>query len=230
MNISADCMSCIINGQLKHILPLGNEASRTALPASGEGHVMVGTQTFLSEMGITVPQDARIPQAVYASVDGQFSAVFALQYTRSKSTAAGLRTLCGYSRVKPVLTACDFILTDHFIREKLSVNVRRMVFPEREVRQHLASTPIPEDAPVVALVAKAGLAPRAYAVTGARALRATLNIGSAVHIVAGVIGLAAVIVLALNGAWDVMSATNLLGYGLVWTVPGLLITEWTRYI
>ncbi len=29
MNISADCMSCIINGQLKHILPLGNEASRT---------------------------------------------------------------------------------------------------------------------------------------------------------------------------------------------------------
>ena len=29
MNISADCMSCIINGQLKHILPLGNEATRT---------------------------------------------------------------------------------------------------------------------------------------------------------------------------------------------------------
>lgn len=28
MNISADCISCIINGQLKHILPLGNEATR----------------------------------------------------------------------------------------------------------------------------------------------------------------------------------------------------------
>ena len=193
-------------------------------------NVMVGTQEFLTEMGISVPQDAQIPYAVYAAVDGQFSAVFALQYSRSKSTAAGLRTLCGYRRVKPVLTACDFILTDQFIRNKLSVNVRRMVFPERQVRQHLAATPIPEDAPVVALVAKTGLAPKAYAVTGARALRATMNIGSAVHIVAGVIGLAAVVAMALNGALDVLSATNLLGYSLVWTVPGLLITEWTRYI
>ena len=193
-------------------------------------NVMVGTQEFLTEMGITIPEDARIPQAVYASVDGQFSAVFALQYTRSKSTAAGLRTLCGYSRVKPVLTACDFILTDHFIREKLSVNVRRMAFPEREVRQHLAATPIPEDAPVVALIVKSGLAPKAYAVTGARALRATLNIGSTVHIIAGLAGLAAVAALALSGAFDTLSALNLLGYSLVWTVPGLLITEWTRHI
>ena len=163
-------------------------------------------------------------------MDGQFSAVFALQYTRNKSTAAGLRTLCGYRRVKPVLTACDFILTDHFIREKLSVNVRRMAFPEREMRRRLAATPIPEDAPVVALVTKGGLASKAYAVTGARALRATLNIGSVVHMVAGVVGLAAVAALVLSGAFDTLNALNLLGFSLVWTVPGILITEWTRYI
>ena len=193
-------------------------------------NVMVGTQEFLTEMGVSIPEDARIPQAVYASVDGQFSAVFALQYTRSKSSAAGLRTLCGYSRVKPVLSACDFILTDHFIREKLSVNVRRMAFPERQVRQHLAATPIPEDAPVVALVVKSGLAPKAYAVTGARALRATLNIGSTVHMIAGLVGLVAVAALTLSGAFDTLNALNLLGYSLVWTIPGLMITEWTRYI
>ena len=193
-------------------------------------NVLVGTQEFLTEMGISIPEDARLPQAVYASVDGQFSAVFALQYGRSKSSAAGLRTLCGYRRVKPVLTACDFILTDQFIRNKLAVNVRRMVFPERELRRHLAATPLPEEPAVVALVTRTGLAPKAYAVTGARALRATLNIGSAVHIFAGVVGLAAVAALALMGAFDSLSAQNLLLYSLVWLVPGLLITEWTRYI
>jgi hypothetical protein len=192
--------------------------------------VMVGTQEFLAEMGIPVPQEAQIPQAVYASVDGQFSAVFALQYSRSKSSAAALRTLCGYRRVKAVLTASDFLLTDQFIGSKLAVNVRRMVFPEREVRQKLAATPIPEDAPVLALVTKSGLAPKAYALTGARALRATLNIGSVIHILAGAAGLVAVAVMAFTGALDILSAQNLLAYSLVWLVPGLLITEWTRYI
>ena len=69
-----------------------------------------------------------------------------------------------------------------------------------------------------------------HAVTGARALRVTLNVGSAVHIAAGVIGLAAVAALMLAGAFDVLNATNLLSYSLVWLVPGLLISEWTRYI
>ena len=192
--------------------------------------VLVGTQEFLTELGISIPEDVQMPQAVYASVNGQFSAVFALQYNRNKSSAAGLRTLCGYRNVKPVLTTCDFILTDQFIHSRLSVNVRHMIFPEREVRQHLAATPVPEDAPVVALVTKNGLAPKAYAVTGARVLRSTLNIGSAVHIFAGAAGLIAVAVLALNGAFDTLSALNLLGYSLTWLIPGILITEWTRYI
>ena len=192
--------------------------------------VLVGTQEFLTEMGIVIPEEARIAQAVYAAVDGQFSAVFALQYTRSKSAVAGLRTLCSYRQVKPVLIARDFLLTDQFLRNKLSANVRRMVFPDREMRQHLASTPVPEDAAVVALVAKNGLAPKAYAITGGRALRATLNIGSAVHIFAGAVGLGAVATLALLGAMDLLSAENLLAYSLVWMVPGLLMTEWTRYI
>ncbi len=192
--------------------------------------VMVGTEEFLTEMGVPVPEDARIPYAVYAAIDGQFSAIFALHYTRSKAAAAGLRTLCGYRRITPVLTACDFILTDRFIQEKLAVNPRRVAFPDRKTRQRLAATPVPEDAPVVALLTKNGLAPKAYALTGARALRLTLSIGSIIHIAAGIIGLSAVAALTLTGALDMLSAQNILSYSLVWMVPGLMITEWTRYI
>lgn len=192
--------------------------------------VMVGTQEFLTEMGVPVPDDVRIANAVYASLAGQFSAVFATQYTRSKSSVIGMRSLCGYHHVRPVMIACDFILTDRFIHNKLSVNPRRVEFPEREVRQHLAATPVPADAPVVALVTKNGLAPRACAMTGARVLRITMLLGAMVHIAAGAIGLLAVAVLALIGGFDVLSAANLFGYSLVWMLPGLLITEWTRYI
>ena len=94
----------------------------------------------------------------------------------------------------------------------------------------MASTPVPEDAKVVALVVKSGLAPKAYALTGARALKATWNIGSIVHILAGVVGLTAVAVLALTAAYDSLNVQNLLAYSLVWFVPGFMITEWTRHI
>lgn len=193
-------------------------------------HVMVGTQEFLTEMGIPVPAETRIPQAVYAAVEGQFCAVFALQYTRSKSSTAGLRTLCGYGKIQPVLTACDFLLTDQFIRGKLSVNIRRVLFPTREERQALRNQQIPEDATVVALATRSGLAPKAYALTGARTLRVTMHTGSIVHILAGAVGLAAVAVLALTGGLDMLTMQNLLAYNLIWMVPGLLITEWTRHI
>lgn len=193
-------------------------------------NVMVGTQDFLTEMGVVIPPDARIQHAVYAALDGQFSAVFALQYSRSKSSAAGIRTLCAYRSIKAVLAAPDFILTDHFIRNRLGVNVNRVMFPGRDERLQMASTPVPEDAKVVALVVKSGLAPKAYALTGARALKATWNIGSIVHILAGVVGLTAVAVLALTAAYDSLNVQNLLAYSLVWFIPGFMITEWTRHI
>ena len=39
-----------------------------------------------------------------------------------------------------------------------------------------------------------------------------------------------VVVLALLGAFDVLTVQNLLAYSLVWLVPGLLLTEWTRTV
>ena len=47
MNISADCMSCIINGQLKHILPLGNEATRTEYMRNVLRIIADGSETLL---------------------------------------------------------------------------------------------------------------------------------------------------------------------------------------
>lgn len=48
MNISADCMSCIINGQLKHILPLGNEATRTEYMRNVLRIIADGSENFAS--------------------------------------------------------------------------------------------------------------------------------------------------------------------------------------
>ena len=46
--------------------------------------------------------------------------------------------------------------------------------------------------------------------------------------VAGILGLVIVALLATVGAEELLTAENLMLFELLWMIPGLLITEWTR--
>lgn len=192
--------------------------------------VIAGTLEFIENMGVELSEVSRIPHAVYAAVNQSLCAVFAVNFTRSKSSAAGLRTLCESRAVRPILVDCDFVLTDEFLEQKLGVDVRRMQFPDCMTRISLAEKKPTADAPVIALTTRGGLAQRAYAVTGAAALRSSWRIGTLVHILGGLIGFLAVAILALHGDLWLLEAYNLLLYGFVWMIPGLLVTEWTRSV
>ncbi len=192
--------------------------------------VLVGTAECMEAAGIQIPPDAKVPLAVYTAVNGQFSGVFVLSCSRSKSSAAGLRILCGCRKITPVLTACDFMLTHRFIGSRLSVSLRRVVFPDRDTRQALSRISPAADAPVIALTTKEGLAPKACAVSGARMLGSAMKTGAMIHILGGTLGLLAVAVLLLSDGLALLSPGNLLLYSAVWMIPGFLVTEWTRYL
>ena len=192
--------------------------------------VVTGTLEFMEDMGVALPDGARIPHAVYAAVNQSLCAVFAVSFTRSKSSASGLRTLCDSSHVRPILVDCDFVLTGSFLEQKLGVNIRKMLFPDSMTRMKLSQKKAEETAPVIALATRGGLAQRAYAVTGGAALRSAWRAGAAVHVLGGSIGFLAVAILAIQGSMLLLTPYNLLLYGCVWMIPGLLMTEWTRSI
>ena len=192
--------------------------------------VVVGNLEFMRQMGIEVPKQAQIRHAVYASVDGVLSGVFAVQYNRNKQVAAGLRNVCSYAKIRPVLVSPDFMLTERFLRETLKVNVSRMQFLDYNTCLELQKKRPGSDGAVVALMVREGLLARAYGLTGAVSLASAQKAGAVIHILGGVIGMTAVAVLALVGAWHLLTPVNLLLYSLLWMIPGILITEWTRYI
>lgn len=192
--------------------------------------VLVGTRSFIKEMGVEIPEGAKISQAVYAAIDGVLNGVFAITYNKTKSAAMGLTTLCAYRGLTPVLTSGDFMLTEEFIAGKFGVNTRHMAFPEYKVRNELAARQVEEEMEVVALTTQEGLAGAAYAVTGARTLRSTCVAGVAVQMVGGILGLLIMLALTVVHAEYLVTPENLLLYELVWMIPGLLITEWTRFV
>lgn len=192
--------------------------------------VLAGTLSFMQAMGVEMPQGTRVSQAVYVSIDGSLSGVFAITYNKVKSAAMGLTTLCAYRGLTPVMTGGDFMLTESFVRSKFGVNVRRIAFPNREIREKLNTVEADPEAPALALTTRDSLAGAAYAVTGARALRSASVLGVVIHMLGGILGLAMMIALAVIGGEELLTPSNILLYELIWTVPGLLITEWTRAV
>ena len=192
--------------------------------------VLVGTLEFLKQMGVEVPAGIRLQDAVGVSIDGQMCGLFALTYETLRSAGAGLQTLCGYRKLRPILVSGDFMLTQEFIGTKFSVRGKKVIFPEQSVRAALQAKTLEPDSPILAISTGNGLAPIAYCVTGARTAKKACTAGVVVHMIGGIVGIAMMVVLAVLGARELLTPLNMLLYQLVWMVPGLLITEWTRTI
>ena len=191
--------------------------------------VLVGSQEFLKSMGVDMPAGTNVNQAVYIAIDGEFCCVFALAFGKLKGVSAGLHALCGQRRLTPVLASTNFLLDEGFLRSRYGIDTRRIAIPTPAEREALADwQPGTEGCVPCALTTQEGLTGAAFAITGARSLRIASVAGAVVHILGGLVGLAAVLILTLTGRTDLLTPANLLLLELIWAVPGLMFTEWTR--
>jgi hypothetical protein len=181
-------------------------------------------------MGVEVPEGLRVHQAVCVAVDGEFCGLFALTYEKDRNAAAGIATLCGYRKLRPVMLTDDFMLSKEFVQKVFGVNADRLVVPEAETRAVMKQIQKQEDSRAAALVTGEGLDSFAYAVTGARSLKTAVTLGISIHMIGGILGIVMMILLAILGETRLLTPINMFLYELIWLIPGLLITEWTRSI
>lgn len=192
--------------------------------------VLVGPLPFLRQMGVEIPEGVRVNQAVCVAVDGELCGLFAITYEKDMDASAGMNTLCAYRKLNPVVITDDFMVTPGFLQERFGIKPKKIFFPSHEDRQTLRGTEPEEDAPALLLTTSQGLAPFAYGVTGARVLKTASRMGVAIHMIGGIVGILMMLALAILGARQLLTPANLFLYELVWMIPGLLITEWTRTI
>ena len=236
---------CQAGGGLEHVFRQlltsrgGRELPVTNFRDYGEGgiggevcgeSVLMGTYSFLRDMGVEVPGGSAVNQAVYAAIDGDLCAVIAISYAKMRSSSAGLVSLCSSRKLTPILVGSDFMITADMLREKFGINTRRMGFPSQEERTELASRQIDGDAFASALTTREDLTSFAYAISGARALRVSAVLGTVIHVLGGLLGMVIMLALAYLGSAELLTPTNVLLYQLVWLLPGLLVTEWTRAV
>ena len=192
--------------------------------------VLVGSMGFLKEMNVEIPEGLRVNQAVCVAIEGELCGLFALTYENTRSAVVGMSGLCSLRGAHPIFTAGDFLLSQNFICSRYGLKPRRLHFPNGELREQLQQRQPEEGKPAAMLVTKEGLAAYAVGIVGAKALKRACIAGLIVHMIGGILGLAVMALLTLIGRMDLLVPMNLFLYQLVWMIPGLLITEWTRVI
>lgn len=192
--------------------------------------VLMGSMSFLKEMGVEVPEDARIGSAIYVAIENELCGLFAMSYEKTQSAVAGLSTLTSYKNLECVFTSNEFMITHGFMRSKFGIKPKRFLLLDHELRAQLRELEIDEDAPTLMLTTALGLAPIAYGVTGARVLRSACRMGTVLHMIGGIVGLSIMVLLVALGVLDLLTPINMFLYQLVWIVPALLISEWTHTI
>jgi hypothetical protein len=208
------------------VKPLHNGVSATI---KGQ-HCVLALREYLEEQEILIPENARVEQAIYFVADNQLQAVFAMNYSRTKASAGGLVTLNSYRKIRPMVLANNFMINGPLIREKFGIKPKRYDFPDRDLRADLAAFRPDPELVGAALTTQQNLSSAAYAVTGAKALYTASRLGMWLSMIAGVMGLLIMAALAYLGDMQLLSPLNILLYQLVWLIPGLLFTEWTRTV
>ena len=192
--------------------------------------VLVGPLSFLKEMGVEVPEGIQVSQAVCVAIDGELCGLFAISYEKTRSATAGLSTLSSYRGLNPVMADSQFMMSEGFIRGKFGIKSKRLQFPGTETRMLLNAVEPDEGAEAAMLTTVVGLAPMAYCVTGARAVRTASNVGTVLHMIAGILGMGVVVTLLVLNATHLLTPANMFLYQLAWMIPGWIVTEWTRSI
>lgn len=192
--------------------------------------VLVGSISFLKEMGVDVPDGIRVDRAICIAVDGELCGLFAVTYDKARSASAGLKTLCGCGGLKLIVTAGDCMLDNNFIRAQFGVKSKRILFPSYTDRAILQQKDPDAEDKVLLLTTREGLAPYAYGVAGARTLRKSCTAGVVIHILGSLVGMGIMLTLTLLGRLDLLTPMHMFAYQLLWLIPGFLATTWTRSI
>ncbi|MBQ1281397.1 MAG: hypothetical protein IIY16_04035, partial [Oscillospiraceae bacterium] len=192
--------------------------------------VLIGSLRFMQLMGVYMHEGTKVKNAVYLSVNGDMSAVFALNYAPSAKVRRALRQVADANGIQPLFATRDFLITPQLVEERYKVPSDALEFPNVDERNRLAN--LPGDQPCVqsAVMTKPNFAALSDAVTGARLLRLVTSASTTVNLIGGAISLALMFLLTYLGAHGTITAMNMLLFSLVWALPSLILTGWvSRY-
>lgn len=189
--------------------------------------VLMGGASFMRKMNVTLPADMNLRTGVFLAVDRELTAAFAVKYNPSENVDFALKMM-QRSRIQPILASRDPNITPSLIKRKFSRGVH-MEYPGLSERIALSEAEKDRDFPR-ALLFREGLLPYAETVAGSLRLCKAVRRAAAISLLGSWAGILLTFYLTSLGAYDLLNPLALELFLLLWTLPVLLMADWTgRY-
>ena len=179
--------------------------------------VLVGSAGFMNLMGIRLPQNMAVKNAICTALSGELVGVFTVDYVPVTSVQDALVTLL-QGRTQPVFAIRDFNITPLMIRQLFRMPTDNFNFPPFRDRYRI-SAGTGSNCPVSAVLGRTGMGPLVDAAEAGRKLYSTCRIGTIISLAGTAVGLVIMFLLCRAGSFDTATAGNVLSYMLLWALP-----------
>ena len=186
--------------------------------------VLLGTASFMRKMAVRLPAGLNLKTGIYLALDGELAAVFAVKYKAAENVDFALRIM-KRSRVVPILASRDPNITPALLSRKFYKNVK-VVYPELSTRIALSEAEQDRGSPR-ALLLREGLLPYAEVVVGSRRMCRAVRRSIMLSMLGSISGTLLSFYMAFLGKYSLMTPMALLVFLLLWTLPVLLMADWT---
>ena len=189
--------------------------------------VLLGTASFLRKQDVRLPSNINLKTGIFLAIDHQLAAVFAVKYEASENVDYALRTL-RRSRITPILAVRDPNITPALLKRKFYKKIK-VEYPQLTDRVALSEAEEDRGLPR-ALLLREGLLPYAEAVVGSRRLRTAVRRATWLSLAGSAAGVLLTAYMVSLGKFDLLTPLSLTVFLLLWTLPVLLMSDWTgRY-
>ena len=189
--------------------------------------LLMGSASFMRKMNVKLPADITLRTGVFLAVDRELAAVFAVKYNPAENVGFALKMM-QRSRIQPILASRDPNITPALIRRKFSRSVH-LEYPGLTERIALSEAEKDRDLPR-ALLFREGLLPYAETVAGSLRLCKAVRRAAAISLLGSWAGTLLTFYLTSLGAYELLNPLALEIFLLLWTLPVLLMADWTgRY-
>ena len=183
----------------------------------GAQEIIVGSASLMNLMGVRLPQDLNLKNAVFAAVGGELAGVFAINYVPQASVMQALVSLL-QTRLRPLLAVRDFNITPMMLQNKFNIATDKIDFLTYEARYALSGLAPDERTRPFAVLHREGLRPLADVIIGGKRLRTAVIRNTILSVASSVIGLVLLLSFFWAGAADTANAVNLFYYMAAWLV------------
>jgi len=177
--------------------------------------VVVGSVSLMNLMGIRLPQNLNVKNAVFTSIDGELLGVFAVNYTPLNSVKEALISLLG-AKIRPLFAVRDFNITPIMLQNKFQISTDKINFLTYAERYSLSALEPDRRAKPFAVFAREGLGPLTDVVVGGKRLRSTVVRNTMLSLASSVIGLLLLLSFFWADAPQTASAVNVFYYLAAW--------------